>query len=124
MKGMARDEIREERIEMDIIVDAYGPEEQAMGWYSYLEDTLSFPFDAECIDERSFSPLRIEEEVEVLEMASEEDCENEMFVLVRRRNGEEIAVPLAMLEPIDGDDETQESVEDWRYWVKRGYRFE
>ena len=28
---------REERIEMEIIVDAYGPEEQAMGWYYYLD---------------------------------------------------------------------------------------
>ena len=28
---------REERITMEIIVDAYGPEEQAMGWYYYLK---------------------------------------------------------------------------------------
>ena len=28
-----RDEEREERISMEIVVDAYGPEEQAMGWY-------------------------------------------------------------------------------------------
>jgi len=27
------DEAREERISMEIIVDANGPEEQAMGWY-------------------------------------------------------------------------------------------
>lgn len=31
---------REERIGMEIIVDAYGPEEQAMGWYYYLEEKL------------------------------------------------------------------------------------
>ena len=35
-KGTRRDEHREERISMEIIVDAYGPEEQAMGWYYYL----------------------------------------------------------------------------------------
>ncbi len=29
---------REHRITDEIIVDAYGPEEQAMGWYYYLED--------------------------------------------------------------------------------------
>jgi len=28
---------RENRIAEEIIVDAYGPEEQAMGWYYYLE---------------------------------------------------------------------------------------
>ena len=27
---------REERIEMEIVVDAYGAEKRAMGWYYYL----------------------------------------------------------------------------------------
>ncbi|OQC08998.1 MAG: Calcium binding protein [Candidatus Cloacimonetes bacterium ADurb.Bin088] len=31
---------------MVIIVDAYGPEEQAMSWYYYLEEQLRFPFAA------------------------------------------------------------------------------
>jgi hypothetical protein len=39
---------REQRIALEIIVDAYGPEEQAMGWYYYLEDKLQFPFTAVC----------------------------------------------------------------------------
>jgi hypothetical protein len=34
-----RDAVREERIH-EIVVDAYGPEEQAMGWYRYLEDKI------------------------------------------------------------------------------------
>ena len=42
--GSARDEERERRISMEIVVDAYGPEEQAMGWYYSLEDRLGFPF--------------------------------------------------------------------------------
>ena len=32
-KKPAQNSDREERIEMEIIVDAYGPEEQAMGWF-------------------------------------------------------------------------------------------
>jgi hypothetical protein len=31
---------------MEIIVDALGPEEQAMGWYYYIEEKLQFPFSA------------------------------------------------------------------------------
>jgi hypothetical protein len=31
---------------MEIVVDAYTPEEQAMGWYYSLEDRLHFPFVA------------------------------------------------------------------------------
>jgi hypothetical protein len=32
MKRRLRDEEREQRITMEIVVDAYTPEEQAMGW--------------------------------------------------------------------------------------------
>ena len=38
-----RDPVREERIHEEIIVDAYGPEEQAMSWYYYLEDKIQLP---------------------------------------------------------------------------------
>jgi len=31
---------REDRIENEIVVDAYGAEERAMGWYYYLEDKI------------------------------------------------------------------------------------
>jgi Calcium binding len=33
MRKPARDQVREDRIQDEAIVDAYGPEEQAMGWY-------------------------------------------------------------------------------------------
>jgi Calcium binding len=41
--------MREEQIRNKVVVDAYGPEEQAMGWYYYLENKLRFPFPAKCI---------------------------------------------------------------------------
>ncbi len=74
MTRPAKDEEREERINMEIIVDAYGPEEQAMGWYNYLSDTLQFP------------------------------------------------VPLMQLEGLQVDEETQQAIGDWHYWVNRGYK--
>jgi hypothetical protein len=43
MRRLARDEERERRISMEIVVDAYGPEEQAMGWYYSLEDLEAEP---------------------------------------------------------------------------------
>jgi hypothetical protein len=114
---------REERILMEIIVDAYGPEEQAMGWYYYLEEKLQFPFTAVCSAKRAISPLQIKDEVDVLGMAPEDECENEMFVTIRwERDG--LAVPLSQLIPINSTDEqTKQAVEDWRYWVQMGYEF-
>jgi len=52
-----RDEQREHRIEMEIVVDAYGAEERAMGWYYDLDDKLRFPFTATCIAKRAISGL-------------------------------------------------------------------
>jgi hypothetical protein len=95
MKRRSRDEEREQRITMEIIVDAYTPEEQAMGWY-YAD------------------------EVEVVGMAPEEECGHEMFVLIRwDRRG--LAVPLAQLEGVAVDDQTRQVIEDWHYWVAQGY---
>jgi len=114
------DEEREERITMEIIVDAYGPEEQALGWHAYLSGTLHFPFSARCVALRTISPLELGEEVEVVGMASDEECMHEMFVLIgwKRR---QLAVPLMQLEGFDVDEETQQAIEDWRYWVNQGY---
>lgn len=122
MSSVQKDEIREDRIMMEIIVDAYGPEEQAMGWYYYLEDNLKFPFITKCIAKRAISPLRVGDEVDVIGMAPGEKCEHEMFVLMRWEK-EGLAIPLMQLEVNHGDDKTREAVEDWHYWVNRGYQF-
>ena len=115
---------REERIEMEIVVDAYGPEERAMGWYCYLEDTLSFPFTATCTALRGISPLQKGDEVEVLAMVPSDECQHEMFVMIRSGVKEKLGVPLSQLKPgSDTDETTTQAVEDWRYWVGQGYEF-
>lgn len=107
---------------MEIIVDAYGPEEQALGWYYYLDDKLQFPFTARCVARRATSPLQVGDEIDVVGMAPEEECEHEMFALTRWERGT-LAVPLSQLEGVATDAQTQEAIEDWHYWVSRGYEF-
>ncbi|HKF35454.1 MAG TPA: calcium-binding protein [Ktedonobacteraceae bacterium] len=121
MARPAKDDEREERIHMEIIVDAYNPEEQALGWYYYLEGTLQFPFTARCLARRATSPLEVGDEVEVVGMPAEEECEQDMLVLIRWRP-HELAVPLRQLEGIQVDEQTQQAIEDWHYWVKQGYQ--
>jgi hypothetical protein len=122
MTRQDKDEAREYRINMEIVVDAYGPEEQAMGWYSYLDDILKFPFSAQCIAQRTISPLEPGDEVEVVGMAPAEECDHEMFVLIQWKS-RQLAVPLMQLEGIQVDEETRQAIEDWHYWVNRGYEF-
>jgi hypothetical protein len=120
-----RDPARERRIRDEIIVDAYSPEEQAMGWYYYLDDKLHFPFPARCRAARAISPLRPGERVTVTGMAPEEECEHEMFATISWQD-RSLAVPLAQLE-VRGlravDAETREAVADWHYWLDQGYAF-
>jgi hypothetical protein len=114
---------RERRIEMEITVDAYGAEERAMGWYYYLEAKLHCPFRATCIAERSISPLRKGDKVEVVGMAPESECECEMFVEISW-DGRRLGVPLAQLKPgRRTDKDTKEAVADWHYWRDQGYIF-
>jgi hypothetical protein len=122
MTKAKRDPAREERIEQEIIVDANSGEEQAMGWYYYLEDQPCFPFKAQCVAARTISPLRKGETVEVMALAPEDECRHEMFVSVKWEN-RTLAVPLMQLKPTDIDQATQQAVEDWHYWVRQGYEF-
>lgn len=119
---MEENEEIEERIEMEIVVDAYGSEERAMGWYYYVADNCEFPFKAKCIAERRTSPLSVGEEVEVLGVPPTDDCDHEIHVDIPWK-GRELAVPLSQLEGIDVDEETQQVIDDWHYWCEQGYEF-
>jgi len=73
---------RENRIDEEIVVDAYTSDERALSWYYYLEEKLEFPFRARCVAARTMSPLKVDEQVDVLAMAKEDDCMGEMLVLI------------------------------------------
>ena len=117
-----RDPVREERIRNEAVVDAYGPEERAMGWYYYLEDKIRFPFPAKCIVAKVVSPLRRGEKVEVRRMAPEDACLVEMHVLIHWHD-RNVAVPLSQLITLGPDKSTVEAIGDWHYWVAQGYCF-
>jgi len=122
MKITKKDPIREERIENEAIVDAYGPEEQALGWYYYLENRIRFPFRARCTVTKAVSPLRKGETVEVRRLAPEDSCSSDMLVLIRWE-GRNLAIPLSQLTPLDAEESTAEAIADWHYWVAQGYCF-
>ena len=121
-KKKTEDKDRENRIMMEIIVDAYDESERALGWYYYLEQKLNFPFFSQCIAKRVISPLKVGDEVEVIGMPNEDECQRELFVTIKwEKDG--LAVPLSQLKVIQADKQTEEAVEDWHYWVSQGYQF-
>jgi hypothetical protein len=78
---LRKNRIREERIHNKIIVDAYGSEEQAPGWYYHLKSQIQFPFTARCIAAKVVSSLRKGETVEVRGLAPEDSCAHDMLGL-------------------------------------------
>ena len=122
MAKVKKDPKREHRIEMEIIVDAYDEAEKALGWYYYLKDNINFPFSARCVLKRATSPLQMGDEVEVLKMAPEDECEHEMFVVIRWAKGFNCESGTAN-PSFAADSETKQAVEDWHYWIKQGYQF-
>ena len=122
MAKTQRDPQRERRIQQEIVVDAHDGQEQAMGWYYYLEEQLRFPFPGKCIAQRAISPLRPGQQVEVAGLAPSEECGHEMFVVATWEQ-QTLAVPLAQLEATRADKTTRQAVEDWHYWVGQGYEF-
>lgn len=113
-----RVEEREERIRNEIIVDAYTREEQAVGWKIYLEETMDFPFEARCIEEREVSPLSEDETVEVVSVPRTEPSLRQQFVTVEWK-GSELGVPLRQLKPLEASDDTEQAIEDWHYKLNR-----
>ena len=111
---------RENRIDEEIVVDAYTSDERALSWYYYLEEKLEFPFRARCVAARTMSPLKVDEQVDVLAMAKEDDCMGEMLVLISFA-GRRLGVPLAQIEVVKAKAGTREAVEDWCYWKSMGY---
>jgi hypothetical protein len=107
------------RIGDEVIVDSYDSVERAMSWYYYLKGKLRFPFAASCIARRQSSPLRVEERVEVVGMASEDECMSEALVVVTRSKAK-LAVPLGQIKCDSGDEQTCQAVKDWHYWLGRG----
>ncbi len=108
---------------MRAVVDAYGPEEQAIGWYYYLENELVFPFRARCRRQKASSPLKENKVYEIVAMAHVDECDHDIYVMVDFGE-DQLAVPLSQMELVgEIDNDTCEAILDWHYWVERGYRF-
>jgi hypothetical protein len=109
---------RENRIAEEILLDTYDVYEEIGAWDAYLCDRVQFPFKAYWGDGDTG------EEVEVLGFDTENECDTNIFVEVRYQDGEDgevLSVLLAEIIPMGGvDDDTQEAIADWQYWIRKG----
>lgn len=111
----------EARIETEILADAYNEYETAMGWVTYLQGLMTFPFQATCINVVSYSPLKEGDTVTAVGFNTKL-CQQDMFVSIQW-NDRIFDVPLYQLEGINVDDNTRQGLTDWQYWVNCGRSF-
>ena len=125
MRAPKRDDEREERIAMEIVVDCSNEHEAWSGWWCYLDGKLKLPFQAECVRVRRGSPLKVGERVTVTglldgDAAAHSLAEMQVEIAWRDRT---LGVPLAHLTGIEVNDEMAEAIADWHYWVAQGRQF-
>ena len=73
-----------------------------------------FPFQATSAKTRSIFT--------VTGMADSSGRLSNMYVVVVI-NGDELQLPLEKIEPINVGAGTAQAIEDWKYWVRKGYSF-
>ena len=117
-----KDAVREKRILSEAVVDANSTDEQAMGWYYYLDNRISFPFNAKCIAVDKRTPLELGELITVVRMADEEYCGYEMYIEISWKD-KILAIPLSQIKPLNADEDSSEAISDWYYWKNQGYTF-
>ncbi len=54
-------------------------------------------------------------------MADQQECNHQMFGEVEWQD-RRFCVPLGQIEALDADDDSVEAIDDWKYWLKRGYQ--
>ena len=120
---MTHNEEREHRIAYEIIVDCYDEYEVSMGWYTYLEDKLAFPFEAQWSTTTPFTKVSKSGTVQVVGMADSEDCQTDMLVEIEYRDGDQtdvFSVPLEEIQPSKSNTTRAQAIEDWRHWLDQG----
>ena len=118
---MKKDPAIEHRIQDEIMDDACGEQERHGAWICYLQDHLSFPFAARCVERRRESLLAVGEGVTVNGLAESDEPE-EILVDVRWKD-RDLAVPLAQLQGVGVAPEAAQAIADWHYWWQHGYLF-
>lgn len=97
---------------MEFGVDDYDEYERDIRWEYQLKEQIQFTVTENCICKRDISTLRVKDDVEVMGMDPEDECEHEMFVIIRWGK-EGLAVPLSQLQNFNVDSEKVQEVEEW-----------
>jgi hypothetical protein len=109
-------------IDNEILIDTYNDEEVASAWYSYMEDHMGFPFEAECLFKNATSPLKVGESVDVTGLGEIESCDHKIHIKISFCD-RKFDIPLLDLKPVNADDETLIAIRCWYHWLASGNQY-
>lgn len=109
-------------IDYEIIVDCYGDEEVAIGWQTYLGDTISYPFEAK-VKLKNRNGRTSLEKVEVLGEANVKSSryfvDPEITLEVSQIGSEFVfKAKVGELRDVVADESTTNAIKIWNYWNK------
>ena len=104
----------EEIIRDEILVDTYGDEEAALGWQTFLDDHLVFPFQAACQFQTPRGKKVVLELPIVGEFSMEAHPEYGDFYVQALFHEVLIRVGLDDLQPTDAEEETIRGIQVWQ----------
>lgn len=110
------EEIRQ-KIDYEIIVDAYDEYEMSSGWHCTFEDTLVFPFYATAQLKKKNGDVEVKR-VKVVGLHSDaEGFTDNDFQLKIEQGNYLVPIEYSKLSNIEADDETLEMFHIWDFWV-------
>ncbi|MBK6622540.1 MAG: calcium-binding protein [Saprospirales bacterium] len=112
---------RDNRIQDEIVVDAYDDEEVLGSWYVYLEDTLEFPFEAKIrVETAKKGKGTASVQVTIVGMADQDYCGLRCIWFLAQQEGQDwlFYVPVSDITAVAAGKETVQALTDWLYWLK------
>lgn len=112
---MLTEEEMQDRIDYEIIVDAYDEYEQSAGWSMFFEETLEFPFTALAQLKKRDGTIE-SKQVKITGLSSkEEDFMDDDFNLEMKQGEYLRPVAYSALSDIRASDETLEAFQIWDF---------
>ena len=110
------DEERENRIIHEVIVDCYDDSEEQMGWFYYMYDGLTFPFNG-LANIPTTSGKTVQKKVKIMKIDPKSEEGNPIRIGVTENGSRQISfISLEDLSRVETSDENLDIINDWLYW--------
>ena len=111
-----KDEERDYRILMEVVVDCYDDEEAATGWYYYFSENLDLPIQAQA--NLKLRGGKMEQKiVKIVDVESEFSVSEYLRIGITEEGSDRIQfISPEQLVSVTTSDENRQIMNDWLYW--------